>query len=222
MAKDPAFLFYSQDFIVGVQTMSFEDRGKYITILAQMHQQGRMNEESISFMVGSVSDSLRFKFAIDKYGLWYNKRLEEESEKRAKFTESRRNNGLQGGRGNKKDKAIGKANAKHMATHMEDENEDENKNIIVKEKRCYFENVFLKDVEYEKLIEKHGKQITEACIDKLSAYKLSNGKKYKSDYGAINSWVANQVNKDIKDGRVNETKAERRNRELIEFATRED
>ena len=66
MAKDPAFLFYSQDFIVGVQTMDFEDRGKYITLLAQMHQQGRMDEKTIRFLVGSVSDNLKNKFAIDK------------------------------------------------------------------------------------------------------------------------------------------------------------
>jgi hypothetical protein len=51
MAKDPAFLFYSQDFIVGVQTMPFEDRGKYITILCQMHQQGRLDEETIRTLV---------------------------------------------------------------------------------------------------------------------------------------------------------------------------
>ena len=78
MAKDPAFLFYSQDFIVGVQTMPFEDRGKYITILAQMHQQGRLSEETIRFLVGSVSDMLRLKFKVDEKGLWYNERLESE------------------------------------------------------------------------------------------------------------------------------------------------
>jgi len=37
--KDPAYLFYSQDFYTGVATMNFEDRGKYISILCLMHQQ---------------------------------------------------------------------------------------------------------------------------------------------------------------------------------------
>jgi uncharacterized protein YdaU (DUF1376 family) len=85
MAKDPAFLFYSQDFLVGTNTMPFEDRGKYITILAQMHQQGRMDEETISFLVGSISVKLKSKFLIDDKGLWYNERLEEEITKRAAF-----------------------------------------------------------------------------------------------------------------------------------------
>lgn len=127
MAKDPAFLFYSQDFIVGVQTMTYEDRGKYITVLCQMHQQGRMSEETISFLVGSISVNLRSKFLIDENGLWYNKRLEQEAQKRAEFTESRRNNGKQGGRPKKQKplgKPYGKASAKHMGNHMGNENED--------------------------------------------------------------------------------------------------
>ena len=98
MAKDPAFLFYSQDFYTGVATLTIEDRGKYITLLCLMHQQGRMTEETIRFLVGSVSVNLKSKFRIDENGFWYNERLEIESEKRAKFTESRRNNGLAGGR----------------------------------------------------------------------------------------------------------------------------
>lgn len=133
MAKDPAFLFYSQDFIVGVQTMTFEDRGKYITILAQMHQQGRLSEETICFLVGSVSVSLRLKFKQDEKGLWYNERLEAETLKRNQFTESRRNNGKNGGRP-KKTKASGKPKQKHMqnhmVNHMGNENEDVNDNVI--------------------------------------------------------------------------------------------
>jgi hypothetical protein len=125
MAKDPAFLFYSQDFIVGVQTMDFEERGKYITILALMHQQGRMKEETIRFLVGYVSDNLKSKFSVDENSFWYNKRLEDEAEKRKKFTESRRINGLQGGRPKKNKKPSGL----HMGNHMGNENENENKDI---------------------------------------------------------------------------------------------
>lgn len=98
MAKDPAFLFYSSDFLTGTLTMDFEDRGRYITILSLMHQQGRMQENTIRFVVGSISDSLRSKFSIDESGNWFNSRLEEEVEKRKNFTESRRNNGKKGGR----------------------------------------------------------------------------------------------------------------------------
>lgn len=117
MAKDPAFLFYSQDFYTGVATMSFEDRGKYISILCLMHQQGRMDEETIRFLVGSVSVTLKSKFEVDENGLWYNERLEEETEKRIKFTESRRLNGSKGGR----PKPSGYPNGKPTDNHIEDE-----------------------------------------------------------------------------------------------------
>lgn len=131
MAKDPAFLFYSQDFLVGVMTMSFEDRGKYITILAMMHQQGRMNEETIRLLVGSFSDTLRLKFSVDEKGLFFNKRLEEETEKRNNFTKSRRDNGLKGGRP-KKEKPNGKPKKNLMDNHKGNlmGNEIENENEV--------------------------------------------------------------------------------------------
>lgn len=112
--KDPAFLFYSDRFVSGVQTMNFEDRGKYITLLALMHQQGRMDEETIRFLVGNVSDKLKSKFKIDENGLWYNETLESESDKRRKFVESRVLNGLKGGRPKDSDKANDKPNEKLM------------------------------------------------------------------------------------------------------------
>lgn len=148
MAKDPAFLFYSQDFIVGVQTMPFEDRGKYITILCQMHQQGRLDEETIRFLVGSISDKLRLKFLVDEKGLWYNKRLEDETAKRNNFTESRRINGNLGGRP-KKEKPKGKPknnlpdNHKdmHMGNHMGNVNEDVNE--IENKLKGAFDEIYL-------------------------------------------------------------------------------
>ena len=97
--------------------MSFEDRGKYITILAQMHQQGRLDEETISFLVGSVSVKLKTKFSVDENGLWYNIRLEEEIEKRAAFIDSRRENGKKGGRPKK---ASAKPNGKPKHNLPED------------------------------------------------------------------------------------------------------
>ena len=56
-------------------------------------------------------------------------------------------------------------------------------------KIAYRENVTLKEKEYKGLIEKYGKDKTDRLLNKLSAYKLQFDKKYKSDYGAINSWV---------------------------------
>lgn len=131
MAKDPAFLFYSQDFFTGTATMSFEDKGKYIHILSLMHQQGRMSEETIRFVVGSVSDSLKSKFVVDTTGLWYNERLESEIDKRAKFIESRINNGKLGGR----PKALAKPNGKPKEEPTDNLLEDENENSLNKKRR---------------------------------------------------------------------------------------
>ena len=126
MAKDPAFLFYSQDWIVGCQTLSMEERGKYITLIANMHQQGRLDEETIRLLVGSVSVRLKSKFRIDEEGFYYNERLEEEVLKRSKFTESRRNNGVLGGRPPSKKITdrfpVAKPNGKPTQNHTENEN----------------------------------------------------------------------------------------------------
>lgn len=134
MAKDPAFLFYSQDFYTGVATLDWEERGKFISILCLMHQKGRMDEKTISFLVGSISVNLKSKFSIDEKGLWYNKRLEEETAKRNKFTESRRDNGSLGGRPKKEKPTTQpkqKLVVKHMDNHMGNENEDVIENEIL-------------------------------------------------------------------------------------------
>jgi hypothetical protein len=164
MAKDPAFLFYSQDFYTGVATLSWEDRGKFISILCLMHQQGRMTEETIRFLVGSISDNLKAKFSIDEKGMWYNKRLEEESAKRNKFTESRRKNGLGGGRPkNNKPKAKPKNNL--MVNLMENENENEDVIEIntKKSKLEIFQTLFSDDIFIEQLNRTHkGKDLKQA------------------------------------------------------------
>jgi hypothetical protein len=127
--KDPAYLFYSQDFYTGVATMNFEDRGKYISILCLMHQQGRMNEETIRFVVGSISVNLKNKFKVDNTGLWYNERLELEIEKRKNFVQSRIDNGKLGGRPKDKPKPKGKPKPNRKVNLHENEDKDE---IIIK------------------------------------------------------------------------------------------
>lgn len=129
MAKDPAFLFYPSDFLTGVTFLTDEEVGKYIRLLCLMHQHGRLDEESVCKAIGLVSVKLKDKFSIDENGLWFNARLEEEIEKRTKFTESRRNNGLLGGRGKKKYKAIGLPNGK--ATENLSINVNKNRNIDI-------------------------------------------------------------------------------------------
>lgn len=98
MGKDPAFMFYTSDFLMGIWHMSFEDRGKYITLLSYMHQSGRLSEEKIKLLIGDISANLKSKFKLDESGLWYNVRLEAEMLKRQNFLDSCRVNGKKGGR----------------------------------------------------------------------------------------------------------------------------
>ncbi len=144
MAKDPAFLFYSQDFYTGVATLNWEERGKFISILCLMHQQGRMKEETIRFLVGSVSDNLKSKFGIDDKGFWFNKRLEEEADKRNKFTESRRNNGSSGGRP-KKPKPLAEPKQNLVVNHkpnlMGNETVNDNEDEILNEYKNWTEQI---------------------------------------------------------------------------------
>ena len=57
------------------------------------------------------------------------------------------------------------------------------------EKKKYAEYVTMTPEEFAKLNAKYGKDHTRDAIDKLNAYKGSKGKRYKSDYFTILSWV---------------------------------
>lgn len=124
MAKDPAFLFYSSDFLNGVSDLTMEERGQFITLLCLQHQKDGLNEKTIRLSVGSVSVDVMDKFRLSD-GKYFNNRLCEEIEKRKNYTASRRENGLKGGRPKAKDNLMDK----HMVNHMEDENENDNENI---------------------------------------------------------------------------------------------
>jgi hypothetical protein len=66
-----------------------------------------------------------------------------------------------------------------------------------KEKSMFGEhkNVLLTEEEYQKMLSKpNGLK----AIEKLSNYKQANGKEYKSDYGAINTWVLSSLENEKK------------------------
>lgn len=87
MARDPAFLFYASDFLTGVQDLTMEERGQYITLLCIQHQKGRLTNKLIKLTVGAVNDDVLSKFSKDDKGHYYNERLEVEIEKRRQHSE---------------------------------------------------------------------------------------------------------------------------------------
>lgn len=95
MAKDPAFLFYSSDFLSGTYTMTDEQVGKYIRLLCLQHQKYRLTEKELNKVLGENSTEVRDKFEVEIIKgekFYYQKRLRDEAEKRKNYSESRRSN----------------------------------------------------------------------------------------------------------------------------------
>jgi uncharacterized protein YdaU (DUF1376 family) len=186
MAKDPAFLFYSSDFLNGVADLTMEERGQFITLLCLQHQKGTLTDKTIRLSLGSVSVDVLSKFLKDKDGNYYNERLSEEIEKRIQFTESRRNNGSKGGRPKNNTKPLGLA--KHNL--MEDVNENENEDININKSKCTFDQV------YEYMAIRIGIDQAKIEAEKFVNYYESNGWKVgknpmKSWGAAANNWITN-------------------------------
>ena len=113
MAKDPAVLFYTSDFLSGTFTMSNEQVGKYIRLLCLQHQKGRLTEKDMLSICFAYDVEIWDKFVIEE-GFFYNIKMRDESQRRAKYTESRTSNGKA-----LKTDSISEAYAKHMGNHME-------------------------------------------------------------------------------------------------------
>lgn len=85
-------------------------------------------------------------------------------------------------------------------TQMSNENdtstdkEKKRKEIERKEKKYnHAEHVTLTEKEYKTLLNEYGDKWVKKLIDALNSYKGAHGKKYKSDYMAIKSWVIDKV-----------------------------
>lgn len=128
MAKDPAFLFYPNDWLGGTIGMTFEEKGAYMELLMMQFNRGHMTSHMCGQVVGQIWDNIKDKFVQDEKGLWYNRRLEEEQENRKNFTNSRKNNLSGINQYTKKDSKSGHKNG-HMTSHMENVNEDVNEDI---------------------------------------------------------------------------------------------
>lgn len=109
--KDPAFLFYPNDWLGGTMGMTFEEKGAYIDLLMMQFNRGHMTSHMIGQQVGQLWDKLKDKFIKDDNGLYYNERLEIEINRRKTYTSSRKNNLLGTNQYSKK--------RGHMTSHME-------------------------------------------------------------------------------------------------------
>ena len=122
--KDPAFLFYPNDYIGGTMGMTFEEKGAYIELLMLQFNRGHMTSQMIGQTVGQLWVKIQDKFIKDNDGLYFNARLELEIKKRQTFVNSRYNN-LSGKNQYTKDEGHTDG---HVTSRMEnrDVNEDDN------------------------------------------------------------------------------------------------
>jgi len=205
--KDPAFLFYSSDFLSGTMLMTDEEIGQYIKLLCLQHQKGHLKEKDMLNICKTYNEDIFSKFIKDKEDNYYNERLEYEANKRKAYSESRRNNRKK----KEEEQQTYEEDMKNICNsyeeHMENENINENINITLnknnrkrgskgkkeEEKIHFAEFVSMTNAEYKKLISTYGKDFADQCITSLDNYKGSSGKKYKSDYRAILSWVVDKV-----------------------------
>lgn len=100
MSKDPAFLFYYRDWLVGTATMSLDEKGAMIELLAHLADKGgKLTEAQIKKILGRRFKLMWFKigFKFEFDGSHYsNLKLSGIMEKRLKFCASRKINRSKG------------------------------------------------------------------------------------------------------------------------------
>lgn len=197
MSKDPAFLFYSSDFLTGTFTLTNEQVGKYIRLLCLQHQKYSLTKKDMLNICSSYDEDIFSKFELED-DLYYNKRLREESIKRKEYSESRKNNRK------KKDMInISQTYDSHMENENENINEDINKNKIVLKKFTFSDfnglpSAYMESVKIQLNNLKQLKLTEEVIISNWEAFKLQylNGtKEYKTEdevYSHFINWIKKQ------------------------------
>ena len=178
MSKDPAFLFYSSDFLTGVSDLTMEERGQFITLMCLQHQKGHLTKKVMQLQChGIPTADVLAKFCIDENGLYYNERVELEREKRAAHSIKQREKALKRWNKNKSStkQTLSHGNATAMPLENENENEDVDE-IIVELYPAFsdFWDLYDKKVGSRDKIEKKWNSLTqkikEQIIDYLPGY----------------------------------------------------
>lgn len=166
MSKDPAFLFYHQDFFTGVSDMTNEEIGAYIKCMCVQASKGGITEKHMLIICNSyeVHNVIKNKFTFNsEIDLFENTRLKNELEKRKKYSESRSNN-------RKKVKITAPTDnniCKTYDKHMEDEDEIEN---ITINNNLLFKNTLLKNENWKNSVSQKFKITEEEVVLKLNEF----------------------------------------------------
>jgi len=169
MAKDPAVLFYTSDFLSGTFTMDNEQVGKYIRLLCLQHQKGKLSEKDMLSICKAYDNEIWDKFKVED-GLYYNERMYNETIRRQKFSESRRNNAK-----SPKKESTSEAYAEHMETETENRTITINENINIDFE--WFWNEYDKKIGDKQKLKKKWNKLTDEerqnAMNYLDLYKQS-------------------------------------------------
>jgi len=125
--KDPAFLFYTSDFLTGTMFMTDAEVGKYVRLLCAQHQQGGLIKKTVFSSIVQNSQLIREKFIETEDG-FFNQRLMEEMEKRIIKSSNLSANAMQ--RWQRVKQMQCKCNANAMQTEIENKDEIKDKDKI--------------------------------------------------------------------------------------------
>jgi uncharacterized protein YdaU (DUF1376 family) len=178
MSKDPAVLFYTSDFLSGTFTMTDEQVGKYIRLLCLQHQKGKLTEKDMLSICKAYDNEIWEKFdQVD--GFFLNDRMYNESIRRSKFTESRRNNAK-----SVKNDSTSEALAKHMPMHMETETETISVN----------KDIFINNIEpFKNLLSESYQEFIDYWTEPSKSGKLRyEAQKFFDIKRRVNTWLQNK------------------------------
>ena len=167
--KEPAFMLFPTEFIMETSFMTKTEVCDYIRILCNLHFYGHLPLKKMEKICGGkISQNILDNLEKDEEGLYYNKRMEYEAQKRSEYSDSRRKN----------------ASTKKRTSDKIAEPES-----CAEEKKPYgpYNNVMLTDSEYEDLSERFSTGL-DARIKQLSDYMKMHGKSYDCHYAVIISW----------------------------------
>jgi len=134
--KSPAFLFYTQDWLVGTKFFSFHEKGIYTDLLSYQHQSENgvlSKEEVLEISLGEWSAKVMKKFTQDSEGNYYHPKLKEV------MTESQVKSAKQSELANRRwtDAKASKGHVPNECLALEKEDEDDNDNTIEAKTRNY-------------------------------------------------------------------------------------
>lgn len=220
--KSPAVNFYTSDFLTGTTFMSNQQVGAYIRLLSYQHQLGHLTEEIVNKVLYDLSDEKKHeildKFLIDKNGKYFNKRMEEETIKKRKYSESRANNRKKKDNTSKTYENDMNNISKTYEEHMEIENDNDNNNYKI---FSYIEsnfNITINGNNYELILE-YLKQFNDEILCYAVDKTIANGANTLSYFFTIlQSWSQKKYKtlKEIKERDVKPLKNKAEHKETIE------